>query len=81
MTDISHHATQLSHAHQRLDAHETRITRLEIHTAGEAVRNQNFESSLKEIKSGISWITRLIIGGIVAGVVAFIINGGLNVGS
>jgi hypothetical protein len=45
------------------------------------VRSQNIERSLGEIQSGITWITRLVIGGIIAGAVAFILGGGLNVGS
>ena len=82
MTDIpAHHADQIARAHQRLDGHEARITKLEVHSAAETVRSQNIELSLGEIKSGITWITRLIIGGIVAGAVAFLISGGFNVGS
>ncbi|OHC43976.1 MAG: hypothetical protein A2092_11980 [Rhodobacteraceae bacterium GWE1_64_9] len=80
MTDLGqHHAERLAQAHQRLDAHENRLTKLEIHSAGEAVRSQNIERSLGEIQSGITWITRLVIGGIIAGAVAFVLSGGLNV--
>jgi hypothetical protein len=75
-----HQAERLAQAHLRLDAHESRLTKLEIHSAGETVRSQNIERSLGEIQSGITWITRLVIGGIIAGAVAFILGGGLNVG-
>lgn len=80
MTDIdAHRAEQIAQAHRRLDAQESRIHKLEIHTAGEAVRSQNIERSLADIQSGITWITRLVIGGIIAAAVAFVITGGLNV--
>lgn len=82
MSDLpQHHADQIAQAHRRLDTHETRLTKLEIHSAGETVRSQNIERSLGEIQSGITWITRLVIGGIIAGAVAFLISGGFNVGS
>ena len=76
-----HQAERIAQAHQRLDTHESRLTKLEIHSAGETVRSQNIERSLGEIQSGITWITRLVIGGIIAGAVAFLMAGGLNVGS
>ncbi len=79
MTDFSpHHEARLLQAHTRLDAHDGRLTKLEIHTAEAAVRAQNIERSLGEIQSGITWITRLVIGGIIAGAVAFVLSGGLN---
>lgn len=80
MTEFgAHHADNIAHAHRRLDAHETRINRLEVTQAGEAVRAQNIERSLGEIQSGITWITRLVVGGIIAGAVAFALAGGFNV--
>ena len=80
MTDISpHHAARIDQAHSRLDALETRTTKLEIHSAGETVRSQNIEKSLTEIQSGITWINRLVIGGIILGAVGFMISGGFNV--
>lgn len=78
---LTHQTAQLAQAHQRLELHEGRITKLEIHSAEAAVRSQTIERSLGEIQSGITWITRLVIGGIVAGAVAFVLSGGLNVGS
>lgn len=81
MADIStHHAEQLAIAHRRLDAHDSRINKIEVSAAGEAVRSQNIEEALTEIKSGITWITRLVIGGIIAGIITFALAGGFNVG-
>ena len=80
VTDIdAHRAEQVALAHRRLDAQESRINKLEIHTAGEAVRSQNIERSLTEIQSGITWVTRLVIGGLIGAALAFIISGGFNV--
>ncbi len=80
MTDISpHHAQRIDQAHSRLDALEGRTTKLEIHSAGETVRSQNIEKSLTEIQSGITWITRLVLGAIILGAVGFLISGGFSV--
>jgi hypothetical protein len=76
--------------HQRVDAHEqrlmsqeTRVTRLEVDAAAQAaaqvVRDENIDRRLTEIHSGITWVTRLVIGGILTGIIAFVIAGGLNV--
>lgn len=88
VTDTNHLQAHIEQARQRqdvherrLDSHEIRLTKLEIHTAGETVRSQNIETSLAKIEGGVTWITRLVIGGILAGFLAFIISGGLNVGS
>lgn len=77
MTDFSQ---QLSQAHQRLDAHENRITKLETHTAVEAVRSEHIQQSLKKIDDGITWVLRLVIGGLIVAAIGFALNGGFNVG-
>jgi hypothetical protein len=73
--------------HQRMDAHEGRlaahdgrITKIEIDASASAVRWTNIDERLTAVQSGITWITRLVIAGIVGGVLAFILQGGLNVG-
>jgi hypothetical protein len=46
------------------------------------VREEQFrgiKDDLKTIKTNLSWIVKLIIGGIVMGVVAFLISGGFKV--
>lgn len=80
MTDIAPHLARLDQAHSRLDAQEVRLTRLETHTAVAAERAEHFQRSLDKIDNGVTWITRLIIGAIIAAVIAFIVQGGLNVG-
>lgn len=82
MADISaHFSDQLAMTHRRLDAHDGRLGQLEVQAAAEKVRSRNIEESLAAIQSGITWITRLVIGGIVAGAIAFVVSGGLNVAS
>ena len=78
MTDISQQITQ---AHQRLDAHEGRITKLETHTAVEAVRSEHIQQSLKKIDDGITWVIRLVVGGLILAAIGFAMNGGFHVGS
>lgn len=81
VADIApHHLDRIASAHRRLDDHSTRIKDLELSAAGEAVRSRNIEKSLAEIQDGIKWVTRIVIGGIVAGALAFILQGGFNVG-
>ena len=80
MTDFpQHHTARDIQAHARLDALESRTTKLEIHSAGETVRSQNIEKSLTKIEGSISWLNRLLISGIIMGAIAFILKGGLNV--
>lgn len=77
---------RIGQVHSRIDAHEQRLqatdkrlTQLEIDSAGHALRSQHIDARLSEIQSGITWITRLVLAGIIGGIVAFIIQGGLNV--
>lgn len=79
MSDPTQTPDGLVQAHRRLDAHEIRLTRLETEAAVSQERQRQIQGSLSKIEGGITWITRLIIGGMIAGVVAFIISGGLNV--
>lgn len=73
--------------HQRLDSHEQslalkerRIGALEQTAAAQEVVNGTFKEKLDRIQSGITWLIQLVVGGILAGVVAFVLAGGLNVG-
>lgn len=43
-------------------------------------RADHISASLDKIHAGQTWLIRLVIGGLVAGVIAFVIRGGLNVG-
>lgn len=80
MTDIAHHLQRIDQAHQRLDQHDTRLTKLETHTAGAAERAEHIQKSLDKIENGQSWLIRLILGAIIVAAIAFALKGGLNVG-
>lgn len=81
MTDItSFHADRLAQAHQRLDQHDGRLSSLESHVAVATERDRHIQQSLSDIKGGVTWITRLVLGGIVMGALAFLIAGGFSVG-
>lgn len=79
MTDISQFVERLQSAHQRLDAHDGRINKLEVHTAEEAVRAVNIEKSLTKIQDGITWVLRLVVGALILAAVGFALKGGFNV--
>lgn len=69
----------LLQAHRRLDAHDSRIKALETQQAVAAERSEAIKEALGEIRGDQRWLIRLVIGGILAGVVAFLIRGGFNV--
>lgn len=80
MADIApHHIDQIGQAHRRLDGHDARLVKLEVQQKGEAVRAANIEQSLAEIRSDTRWLVRLIIGGIIAAIVAYALRGGFHV--
>lgn len=78
MADTTQH-DQLLQVHRRLDVHDSRIVKLETRQAVAAERAENIQKSLEKIEGGIGWLIRLVIGGILAGIVAFLIRGGFNV--
>lgn len=79
---MTEHAPQdhLLQVHRRLDAQDTRISKLETQAAVAAERAENIQRSLQKIEDSIGWLIRLVVGGILAGVVAFLIRGGFDVG-
>ena len=79
MADTTH-TDQLLQVHRRLDSHDGRIRMLETQQAVSDERAASIKISLDEIRDGQRWLIRLVIGGIVAGVIAFLIRGGFHVG-
>jgi hypothetical protein len=71
---------RIAEAHRRLSDHDGRIGALERDNAVFAERMNTVISSLAEIKSTITWLNRLVLGGILMAAVGFVISGGLNVG-
>ena len=79
MTEVPNHvAESLNRAHSRLDKHEGRIQQLELNEAGMAQWRSNTTEKLDGIQSGITWVLRLVMGGLIMAAITFIIAGGLN---
>lgn len=41
-------------------------------------RFNSLESSIKDVQGSLSWINKLVIGGIITGIIAFLIQGGFS---
>lgn len=75
----SQHAERITEAHTRLDGLDRRVIRLETAEAVSAERFRNIQKALEGIQTSISKVVWIIITAIGTGVMAFVINGGLNV--
>lgn len=73
-----HLAESINRAHQRIDGHDSRIRDLELSEAGMVQWRLTTTEKLDSIQSGIQWLFRLIIGGLITAAIAFVIAGGLN---
>ena len=56
---------------------ERRIQLIETHQAVESVHRENVAERLSAIEDTLSWLVRLVIGGLVMGLVGFVLQGGL----
>ena len=79
MTDLTHHIQRIDQAHQRLDTHDSRLTKLETHSAVASERQEHIQKSLDKIESGQTWLIRIVLGTIVAAILALLLKGGVNV--
>lgn len=79
MADTASH-DQLLQLHRRVDSHDGRLRLLETQQAVSVSQIDHISASLDKIHAGQTWLIRLVIGGLVAGVIAFLIQGGFNVG-
>lgn len=61
----------------RLSQVESRLGQVEMKNAVDEVHRKNVEQRLANIESGQTWLLRLVLGGIIAAAVVFVINGGL----
>lgn len=71
---------RINEAHRRLDRHDGRLGQLETDRAVSQEQYKSIVKSLDKISGTMTWMNRLIVGGIVTGIIAFIISGGLNLG-
>ncbi len=56
---------------------EMRITALETHNAVTAVHHNNVSNRLSNIEDMLKWLVRLVIGGLILGMITYILRGGL----
>jgi len=73
-----HISESIERAHKRIDGHEERIRKIEIDGATMAEWRKGTTDALESIRSGITWLTRLVLGGLLAAAITFVISGGLN---
>ena len=59
---------------------EARVVSLETTKAVDAVHRASVEKRLGGIEDTLKWIVRLIVGSIMAAIIAFALNGGLQIG-
>ncbi len=57
-----------------------RIATLEKSSAVDEVHRANVEKRLASIEDTLKWLVRLVFGSIIAAIIAFILQGGLNIG-
>jgi len=72
MTDADFRSQVVS----RLTSVEDRLTMVETKNAVDEVHRANVETRLKAIEDTLKWLTRLILGALVAAAVAFALKGG-----
>ena len=63
----------------RLDRHDQRLTALETRGAVDDVRWENITIRLDKIEGTLTWLVRLIIGGLIMAVLAYALNGGFAI--
>lgn len=60
----------------RLDKIEHRVTALETHNAVAAVHHANAAERLGAIEDTLKWLVRLVIGGLILGLITYVLQGG-----
>lgn len=64
---------------RRLSDIEERVRAVEVGAATTAAHNANVERRLSSIEDTLKWLVRLVVGGLIMALVAFLINGGFSV--
>jgi archaellum component FlaC len=70
---------QLNGINTRVRVLEEKVSDMEKGVAVVGAEFINLKDDLREIKSGITWVQRLILGSLVSGILYFIISGGISV--
>tara|TARA_R110000744_G_scaffold294914_1_gene405034 strand:- start:923 stop:1147 length:225 start_codon:yes stop_codon:yes gene_type:complete len=70
---------QLNGIDTRVRVLEEKVSDMEKGVAVVGAEFINLKDDLREIKSGITWVQRLILGSLVSGILYFIISGGISV--
>jgi len=68
---------RLSALESKYAALDVRLRGLETNDAVDHERQKQVLRDLSEVKSTLTWLNRLMIGGIVLGIITFIVKGGL----
>lgn len=63
--------------HDMFSRLEVRVSALEVTSAVEAERHKSLIKRLDKLDSHLLWLVRLVIGGLIAAIVAFVTGGGL----
>ena len=65
---------------ERISKMESRLTAIETALAVDQVTGKGIEKRLDKIEDTLTWLVRLIIGAIVAALLAFMLSGGAHLG-
>jgi hypothetical protein len=76
-----HHESRIEAAHDRLAVVEKRVNDLERQGDRADERFKHIQGSLDSIQVSISRVNWIIITAVIGGIMAFIVEGGLHVGS
>lgn len=60
----------------KIDQHEGLISAMQMKDAVNDVHNKNIIMRLDKIEGTLVWLNRIVLGGIIAGIVTFLISGG-----
>lgn len=75
--DVPRRLSNLEEQHSTL---KDRVSAIETGQAVNAERYNHIDGRLGKIEQSLTWLLRIVIGGIVVAVVGFLIRGGFNAG-